>query len=120
MMRSFWKVLLLSFLALSISIPSLIAGTADDVKQQLIFGIRAAKEDRWDEAVYRWQKALQLDPNNVKAHNNLAVAYEQMGEYELAMEEYQIAYRLDSKDENIKNNLDRFRDFYRKYQKQKQ
>lgn len=107
-------------MTLSYSIPFVFADTADAVKQQLKFGIRAAKEDRWDEAVYRWEKALQLDPNNVLAHNNLAVAYEQMGEYELAMEEYQIAYRLDSKNENIKNNLDRFKEFYRKYQKQKQ
>lgn len=113
-------LLLVSFLTLSYSIPFVFGDTAEAVKQQLKFGIRAAKEDRWDEAVYRWQKALQMDPNNVMAHNNLAVAYEQMGEYELAMEEYQIAYRLDSKNENIKNNLDRFKEFYRKYQKQKQ
>jgi Tfp pilus assembly protein PilF len=96
------------------------ADVSEEVKGQLKFGIRAAKEDHWDEAVYRWRKALQLDPNNLMAHNNLAVAYEQMGEYELAMEEYQIAYRLDSKNQMVKNNLDRFRDFYRKYQRQKQ
>lgn len=96
------------------------ADVSEEVKGQLKFGIRAAKEDHWDEAVYRWRKALQLDPNNLMAHNNLAVAYEQMGEYELAMEEYQIAYRLDSKNQMVKNNLDRFRDFYRKYQRQRQ
>ena len=96
------------------------ANMSDEIKGQLKFGIRAAKEDHWDEAMYRWRKALQLDPNNLMAHNNLAVAYEQMGEYELAMEEYQIAYRLDSKNQMVKNNLDRFKDFYRKYQRQKQ
>ena len=49
------------------------------------------------------------------AHNNLAVAYEQIGEYELALEEYEVAYRLDSGNQYVKNNLDRFKDFYRKY-----
>src|SRR5215467_11313514 len=78
---------------------------SQEVKGQLKFGIRAAREDHWDEAIYRWQKALLLDSNNVMAHNNLAVAYEQLGEYEMAMEEYQIAYRLDSQNEVIKNNL---------------
>jgi len=96
------------------------ADVSEEIKGQLKYGIRAAKEDHWDEAIYRWRKALQLDPNNFMAHNNLAVAYDQMGEYELAMEEYQMAYRLDSKNQMVKNNLDRFRDFYRKYQRQRQ
>ncbi len=96
------------------------AEVSDDVKGQLKYGVRAAKDDHWDEAIYRWRKAAQLEPNNLMAHNNLAVAYEQLGEYELALEEYQIAYRLDSQNQNVKNNLDRFRDFYRKYQRQKE
>ena len=96
------------------------AETSEELKRQLQFGIRAAQEDHWDEAIYRWRKALQADPNNVMAHNNLAVAYEQLGEYELALEEYQVAYRLDSQNENVKNNLDRFKDFYRKYRNQKE
>ncbi len=97
----------------------IFADVPEEVKGQLKYGVRAAKEDHWDEAIYRWRKALQIDPNNVLAHNNLAVAYEQLGEYELALEEYQIAYRLDPENQNVKNNLDRFRDFYRKYQRQK-
>jgi Tfp pilus assembly protein PilF len=96
------------------------ADVSEEVKGQIKFGVRAAKDDHWDEAIYRWRKALELDPNNLMAHNNLAVAYEQMGEYELALEEYQIAYRLNSENQNVKNNLDRFRDFYRKYQRQKE
>ena len=55
--------------------------TPEEIKRQLEFGVRAAREDHWDEAVYRWQKVLQLDADNMMAHNNLAVAYEQMGEY---------------------------------------
>jgi Flp pilus assembly protein TadD len=112
------SVAFLSLLILTSSF--LFAEVSDQVKGQLKYGVRAARDDHWDEAIYRWRKALQLDPNNVMAHNNLAVAYEQMGEYELALEEYQIAYRLNSENQNVKNNLDRFRDFYRKYQRQKE
>jgi Tfp pilus assembly protein PilF len=114
--RSF---VLLCFVLLSTALPLLAADMPEEIKQQLEFGVRAAIDDHWDEAIYRWQKVLQLDRDNVMAHNNLAVAYEQMGEYDLAMEEYAIAYRLDSQSEIIKNNLDRFRDFYRKYQRQR-
>lgn len=93
----------------------------EEIKQQLSYGVRAAHDDHWDEAIYRWQKVLQKDPDNLMAHNNLAVAYEQMGEYELAMEEYQLAYRLSSENEAVKNNVERFKEFYRKYQqRQKQ
>jgi len=109
----------LSIFILSTSL-SFAADVSDEVKGQIKYGVRAAMEDHWDEAIYRWRKALQLDPTNLMAHNNLAVAYEQMGEYELALEEYQVAYRLNSENQNVKNNLDRFRDFYRKYQRQKQ
>lgn len=90
---------------------------SDEVKGQIKFGVRAAIEDHWDEAIYRWRKALLLDPKNLMAHNNLAIAYEQLGEYELALQEYQEAYQVDSKNKLVKNNLDRFRDFYRKYQR---
>jgi Flp pilus assembly protein TadD len=114
--RSF---VLLCFVLLSTALPLPAADMPEEIKQQLEFGVRAAMDDHWDEAIYRWQKVLQLDRDNVLAHNNLAVAYEQMGEYDLAMEEYAIAYRLDSQSEIIKNNLDRFRDFYRKYQRQR-
>ena len=93
----------------------------EEVKRQLSFGVRAASEDHWDEAIYRWRKVLQIDANNLMAHNNLAVAYEQLGEYALAMEEYELAYRLNSENEVVKNNLERFKEFYRKYQqRQKQ
>jgi Tfp pilus assembly protein PilF len=91
----------------------------EEVKLQVKFGVRAAQEGHWDEAIYRWKKTILLDPNSLEAHNNLAVAYEQTGEYDFALEEYQTAYRLNSQNDVVKNNLDRFRDFYRKYQSRK-
>ncbi len=115
----FLSFFLLLFAFLIFFISPCFAETSEEVRGQLKYGVRAAKEDHWDEAIYRWRKAMQLDPNNLMAHNNLAVAYEQVGEYELAMEEYQTAYRLDSQNQTVKDNLDRFKDFYRKYQRQK-
>ncbi len=85
------SLILLCVLMLSASFIQ-AADVSKDLKNQLKYGVRAAKEDRWDEAMFRWRKALQLDPNNLMAHNNLAVAYEQTGEYEFALEEYEIAY----------------------------
>ncbi len=120
-MKRFTYLSLFFLVVLFISLPLCIAddSNAEQVELQVKFGVRAAKDGHWDEAIYRWKKTLQLDPNNLMAHNNLAVAYEQLGEYDYALEEYQTAYRLDSQNDVVKNNLDRFRDFYRKYQSRK-
>jgi Flp pilus assembly protein TadD len=119
-MKRLTLILLSLFAVLSLFLPSCIAdSTTEEAKLQVKFGVRAAQDGHWDEAIYRWKKTLLLDANNLMAHNNLAVGYEQMGEYELAMEEYQTAYTLDSQNNVVKNNLDRFRDFYRKYQSRK-
>lgn len=108
------------FAVVSFSLPLYGADSAtEEVKLQVKFGVQAAKDGHWDEAIYRWKKSVLLDPNNLMGHNNLAVAYEQMGEYDLAMEEYQTAFKLNSQSDVVKNNLDRFRDFYKKYQSRK-
>jgi Flp pilus assembly protein TadD len=108
-------VLLIAILTLAST--ALFADVSSEVKGQLKYGVRAAREAHWDEAIYRWRRVLQLDPKNLMAHNNLAVAYEQTGDYQLALEEYENAYRLDSGNQYVKNNLDRFKDFYKKYRR---
>ena len=81
-------------------------------KAQVIFGIDVAQLGLWKEAVYRWEKAVELDPSNSSARNNLAVAYEQSGEFEMANDEYERA--LDSNPDNvhIRQNYELFREAY--------
>ena len=52
-------------------------------------GITAAGEERWEEAVQYWKKALEQDPGSAAAHNNLAVAYEKRGAFDEAGREYE-------------------------------
>ena len=78
------------------------------------FALEAARKGLWKEALFRWQMALEKDPNNARLHNNLAVAYENEGEYDLALKEYRIARRLDSGNRYIKDNYDSFIRFYQK------
>jgi Flp pilus assembly protein TadD len=78
-------------------------------QSQLDFGILAAQRDLWDEAIFRWKKAVQLDPDSSSAHNNLAVAYEKKGMWEEAEKEYEIALKLSPKNEYIKANHERFK-----------
>lgn len=77
---------------------------------QVNFGIWAAEKDLWDEAVFRWQKALLLEPGSVAAHNNLAVAYEKKGLWEEARREYEIALKLAPQNSWLKANYQSFKD----------
>jgi Tfp pilus assembly protein PilF len=98
--------LFLSFLPLFFLLPG--CGTPRP-ETQLHFGILAAQKDLWDEAIFRWKKVLESDPNSAAAHNNLAVAYEKKGLWEEANEEYETALKLNPKNEYIQSNFERFK-----------
>ena len=57
-------------------------------------GARAADNGYWEEAEFRWLKALAIAANNARAHNNLAVRFERLAEFEEAKEHYDEALRL--------------------------
>jgi Flp pilus assembly protein TadD len=77
-------------------------------QNQLKFGVLAAQNHMWDEAVFRWQKVLQQNPDSAAAHNNLAVAYERMGRWEEAEKEYQLALELEPDNEYVQSNFTSF------------
>jgi Flp pilus assembly protein TadD len=86
----------------------------DLAKKQVEFGVEVARIGLWREAVYRWQRAVELDPSNASARNNLGVAYEQAGQFDLADEQYQRALELDSNNVYIRQNFELFREAYEK------
>lgn len=77
---------------------------------QVNFGIWAAEHDLWDEAIFRWKRALLVDPGSFSAHNNLAVAYEKKGLWEEAGREYEIALKLAPQNKWLKANYQSFKD----------
>ena len=76
---------------------------------QIQFGILSAQNGLWDEAIFRWKKAIQHNPDSAAAHNNLAVAYENRGMWEEAREEYQTALKLAPKNSYIQSNFENFK-----------
>ncbi len=81
---------------------------------QLNFGVQAARMNLWREALFRFQRATQLEPDSALAHNNLAVAYEGIGEFDKARAEYNLALKLDKGNQFIQKNYSRFVEFYSK------
>ena len=79
-------------------------------KEQIEFGIKVAQNQLWNEALYRWLKATELDPTYAAAWNNLAVAYEHEGKFEDAKKAYEKALQLDPKNVMIRQNYDLFKE----------
>ena len=79
-------------------------------KEQVEFGIKVAQTNLWNEALYRWQKAVELDPTYAAAWNNLAIAYEHEGKFEEARKAYEQALKLDPKNLMIRQNYDLFKE----------
>ena len=59
------------------------------------FAIRAAQAQLWNEAIFRWKQVINIDPGDSKAHNNLGVAYEAVGNMDAALAAYQRAAELE-------------------------
>ena len=81
-----------------------------EAKEQVEFGIKVAQSGLWKEAAYRWEKAVKLDPTYGAAWNNLAIAYEQQGNFDKAREAYEKAVELEPKNLLFRQNYDLFKE----------
>lgn len=85
-------------------------------KDQLDFGVEMAQRGLWNEALFRFRQAERLSPEDVSVLNNLAVAYEALGQFEEALQHYQRALRVDANSRDLKRNYARFSEFFQSYQ----
>lgn len=94
------------------------AGTgvaAHGAEEQLRFGVSMAQQGLWSEALFRFEKARQLDPGNPKVLNNIAVALEAAGRYDDALEAYREALGASPGNRDLQANYARFLDFYESF-----
>ncbi len=89
----------------------------DKASTQLAFGTAVAKKGLWREAAFRFEQAVAKDPNNARAHNNLAVSLEASGDFARALAEYKKALEISPNDNYIRRNYARFAEFYTAYTK---
>ena len=84
------------------------------------FGVNMARQNLWREAMFRFQRAVEINPGDAMAHNNLAVAYEANGEFDKAAKEYREAMRLDKTNQYIQKNYSRYVEFTSRNKKRQQ
>lgn len=88
------------------------ATVAHGPDDQVRFGVRMAREGLWSEALFRFEKARQVEPGNPRVLNNIAVALEAAGRYEEALETYREGLRVAPGDRTLSENYARFLEFY--------
>ena len=93
----------------------LIAGPAradarHDAKAEVEFGIDVAQRGLWREAIYRWEKAVEIDPAYAAAFNDLAIGYEHEGQFDKARKAYEKALELDPNNSQIRQNYELFKE----------
>jgi Flp pilus assembly protein TadD len=89
---------------------SVSADARGEAKQWVTFGVDVAQRGLWREAIYRWERATELDPTYAPAFNNLAVGYEHEGQMDKARQAYEKAMVLAPSDQQIRQNYELFKE----------
>ena len=103
-----WMVALALVLGASAAVSAQDA--REQAKSQVEFGITVAQKGLWQEAVFRWERATEIDPTYAAAFNNLGIAYEQLGKFEQAGKAYEKALELEPQNLSIQQNYDLFKE----------
>ncbi|MFQ5526866.1 MAG: tetratricopeptide repeat protein [Thermoanaerobaculia bacterium] len=104
-------------ITLGLAITLAIAGAAaaagsKGTDAQLDFGIKMAKRGLWNEALFRFSRVLKERPGDPRVLNNMAVAYEAIGQFDKALEHYKLALERDSANRELRRNYAQFVEFY--------
>ena len=102
--------ILLVALFLAVAAGPAAADARSDAKKQVEFGISVAQRGLWREAIYRWERAVEIDPTYAAALNNLAIAYEHEGDLAKARAAYEKAVAIEPNNTFIKQNYELFRE----------
>jgi type IV pilus assembly protein PilF len=100
--------------------PAAAADAKKSVKTQLDFGVEMAQRGLWSEALFRFEQAGRQLPGDPRVLNNMAVAYEALGQFEKALEQYQNALKADPNNRDLRRNYSRFVEFYRAFKPDQQ
>jgi len=84
-------------------------------KDQMRFGVDAGRRGYWQEALFRFERALAQQPGDAELLNNLAVTQEALGRFDDALATYKEALKQGPKNQNIRRNYARFAEFYSSY-----
>ena len=86
------------------------ADAREEARAYVSFGIEMAERGLWREALFRWQRAVEIDPTYAEAFNNLAIGYEHAGELGEARKAYEKALALEPENALVRQNYELFKE----------
>src|SRR5580765_2670212 len=86
------------------------ADTRSSAREQVEFGLNVAQRGLWREAIYRWEKAVEIDPMYAAAYNDLGIGYEHEGQLDKARKAYEKALAIEPNNSQIRQNYDLFKE----------
>jgi tetratricopeptide (TPR) repeat protein len=101
-------------LAALAAVPAAMAGdaAAKQASEQVGRGFAAAKDGYWQEALFRFERANELTPNQPRILNNIAISLEAAGRFEEALATYEAALAIAPNDRALRRNYSLFKEFY--------
>ena len=78
---------------------------ATDFYRMFDAAVQLSDKKQYDVAVPAWEKAVSLDPDDARAHNNLGIALAGAGKMSAAVEEYRKSLALNAHSSQTENNL---------------
>ena len=88
---------------------------AKEASAEMKWGFKMARKGYWQEALMRFEHANELTPGQPRILNNVAVAQEANGLYEMALLTYQEGLSLDPNNNALRRNYMRYQEFYASY-----
>ncbi|MDH3402365.1 MAG: tetratricopeptide repeat protein [Acidobacteriota bacterium] len=82
---------------------------------QIEFGVDMARRGLWNEALFRFERALAERPSDARILNNIAVSYEALGLFEEALEAYRKGIEAGAANRELRSNYSRFLEFYQSF-----
>jgi tetratricopeptide (TPR) repeat protein len=83
--------------------------------QQIRFGVDMAERGLWSEALFRFEQAARLAPDDAQVLGNIAVSYEAIGRFDDALAAYKKALAAAPDNRDLKRNYARFIEFYQSF-----
>ena len=77
----------------------------NDIETHLNLGVAFARQDRIEEAIGHYRKALEIDSRYAPAHNNLGNLLLRQGRVDQAVDCYRAAVEIDPGDAEYRHNL---------------
>jgi len=94
----------------SVVAPAFAADARSNAKAEVDFGMNVAQRGLWREAIYRWERAVEIDPTYAAAYNDLGVAYEHEGNLAKAKDAYEKALKIEPNNTQIRQNYELFKE----------